>query len=92
MSAAYSRFAKAGPPIGAGTCPRRVPRWASVIAIASAVAIATAALVATAGEAQTPVPPAGSVAIVVMQSDGLTLLPVGSAVIPPLACDPGGTR
>lgn len=70
------------------TPPRRLPRGTSVAAIAAAALLAT--LPAAAAGQTTEVPPAGVVVIAVMQSDGLALLPVGIATVPPLACDPGG--
>ena len=56
--------------------------------VAVAIVLLLLALPAT---AQAPtVPPAGAVVIIVGVSDGLTVLPFGQAVVPPLACLPGG--
>lgn len=57
------------------------------------VAVVAAALycVATSVAAATPTPeqpPTGSVLVLVAQSDGMTWLPVGQAVVPPTACQP----
>ena len=50
--------------------------------------LVAAVLLALPATAQEPLPPAGSVVVVVAMSDGLTLIPVGQAVVPPLACLP----
>ena len=51
--------------------------------LAIAAALLLAALPAT---AQAPVPPAGTTTVVVLLSDGMTLLPVASGVLP-LRCE-----
>lgn len=57
----------------------------------AAIAVLTLAAVPVAAATPAPVtPPAGAVVVVVGISDGMTVLPVGQAVVPPLACDPGG--
>lgn len=57
------------------------------LVIAAALVLLT---VPATAQAPAPVPPAGSVVVLVMQSDGLALLPMGVATIDPLACSPGG--
>lgn len=70
------------------TPARRLPRGTSLVAIAAAAVLV--ALPAAAADPAPEIPPAGSVVVAVLQSDGLALLPVGIATVPPLACDPGG--
>lgn len=56
-----------------------------------AAVLAALLLLATPALAATPtatIPPAGSVVVVVLQSDGLALLPFGTGIVPPLACAP----
>lgn len=57
--------------------PRRLPRGARVAAVTAALLLA--GLPAT---AQAPVPPAGTLTIVALVSDGMTLLPVATGVLP----------
>jgi hypothetical protein len=73
------------------TAPRPLPRGTVPVALGSAVVLATLALTADASRAADPAPeqpPAGAVLVIVAQSDGLTWLPVGQAVVPPTACIP----
>lgn len=71
--------------IPAHAAPPRRPRWWRVAVLAASISLG-----ALPASAQVPVPPAGAVVVVVMQSDGMALLPVGVAAVPPLACVPGG--
>lgn len=59
-----------------------------VIAIVVAAVYAVATSVAAATPSTPEQPPAGTVTVVVLVSDGLTYLPVGRADIPPSACLP----
>lgn len=72
------------------TPPRPLPRGTSAAAAGAAMVLASLALVAGARAASPALeqPPAGAVLVVVAQSDGLTWLPVGHAVVPPIACEP----
>lgn len=79
-----TRYARATPPRRVPA--RRLPRGTSLAAVAAAAVLV--ALPAAAADPATEVPPAGSVIVAVLQSDGLVLLPVGIATVPPLACDP----
>lgn len=81
-----TRYARATPP--RRTPARRLPRGTSLVAIAAAALLV--ALPAAAADPTPEIPPAGSVVVAVLQSDGMALLPVGIATVPPLACAPGG--
>ena len=52
------------------------------------VAIATYTTLTRSATPSPEQPPAGAVLVIVAQSDGLTWLPVGQAVVPPTACQP----
>ncbi len=78
-------------PRRARTSVRPLPRGATAAAIVCVGVLATLALTAATSRAQgAEQPPAGAVLVLVAQSDCLTWLPVGQAVVPPVACDPGG--
>lgn len=81
-----TRYSRATPK--ARTPARHLPRGTVRTAIAAAAVLASLPA-AAAGQAP-EIPPAGVVVIAVMQSDGMALLPVGIATVPPLACAPGG--
>lgn len=91
MTAAYSAFAKAGPRIVPEPTPtRRLPRPVALLAVllAAVMALLAAAASANAAPPSPETPVAGSVVIAVGMWDGTALLPIGNAVVPPLACDP----
>ena len=91
VTAAYSAFAKVGRRVDPAPSPApTIPRVVVLLALLIALVMGGLALTATGTGAQVPegIPPAGSVTVVVLQSDGLALLPVGVAVIPPIACLP----
>ena len=58
-------------------------------ALAAALLLALPASAATPTPAPRPdVPPAGTVVVVVFQSDGMSVMPVAQGTVPPLACLP----